>query len=121
MARLILLVGLNGDMQMEININAEDIKLIRKFEEILQRGYYASSQQVTDCYNRVLGKRVPNTNCSSCLRARISELVNALNAFESKIASQEKDKENNLVKEEEDKKETMKDRMAKARAAKGKK
>lgn len=74
---------------MEITINADDIKLIRKFEEIKDKGYYASGEQVTAVYNRVLGKNLNSTSCGSCLRGRIQELVNALNAFEAKLKKQE--------------------------------
>lgn len=74
---------------MEITINADDIKLIRKFEEIKNKGYYASGEQVTAVYNRVLGKNLNSTSCGSCLRGRIQELVNALNAFEAKLKKQE--------------------------------
>lgn len=67
---------------MEININAEDLKLIRKFEDILCRGYYADGKQVTDLHNKVLGTRLASTNCSSCIRSRIQALVDAANKFE---------------------------------------
>lgn len=59
----------------------EDIELIEKFIDIKNRGYYADGKQVTDCYNRVLEKNLNVTNCGSCLRGRIQELENALNAF----------------------------------------
>lgn len=59
----------------------EDIELIEKFIDIKNRGYYADGKQVTDCYNRVLEKNVNVTNCGSCLRGRIQELEDALNAF----------------------------------------
>lgn len=72
-----------------MKISAEDIKLIRKFEEIKNKGYYCSGEEVTRVYNRVLEKNLNTTNCSSCLRGRIQELVDALNAFEAKIKAQE--------------------------------
>ena len=59
----------------------EDIELIEKFIDIKNRGYYADGKQVTDCYNRVLEKNLNVTNCGSCLRGRIQELEDALNAF----------------------------------------
>ena len=59
-------------------IEGQDIEMIEKFHDIVQRGYYCNSVQVTSLYNKVLEKNVPNTNCSSCLRGRISELWNAL-------------------------------------------
>lgn len=67
---------------MEYTFTAEDIKLVKKFIEIRNRGYYASGQQVTEVYNRVLHKNSPSTNCGSCIRGRISELEKALREFE---------------------------------------
>ena len=61
----------------------EDIERIEKFIEIKNRGYYASGEQVTEVYNRVLERNVNVTNCGSCLRGRIQELENALNHFKS--------------------------------------
>lgn len=59
-------------------ISKEDAILIRKFDEIRQKGYYVDSKQLTDVYNRVLNKNVAPTNCSACLRGRVQELVDAL-------------------------------------------
>ena len=63
-------------------ISETDRDKIRKFESIRQRGMYASGQEVTEVYNRVLNKRLPSTNCSSCIRQRIQEMVTALNKEE---------------------------------------
>ena len=63
-------------------ISETDREKIRKFESIRQRGMYASGQEVTEVYNRVLNKRLPSTNCSSCIRQRIQEMVTALNKEE---------------------------------------
>lgn len=63
-------------------INEEDREKIRKFESIRQRGMYASGQEVTELYNRVLNKRLPSTNCGSCIRQRVQEMVAALNKEE---------------------------------------
>ena len=76
----------------------EDVKLIEKFIEIRNRGYYADSAQLNDVYNRVLEKNVPPTNCGSCMRTRISELETALNQFKKTLE----------VKEEEQPKKTNK-------------
>lgn len=64
---------------MELNIN--DIEMIEKFIGIKNHGYYADGRKVTELYNRVLNKHVAVTNCGSCIRQRINELENALNAF----------------------------------------
>lgn len=67
-------------------INAEDLEIIRKFEQIKNKGLYCSGSEVTDVYNRVLQKSVRPTNCSSCIRGRIQELVDAVNKFERMAA-----------------------------------
>ncbi len=78
---------------MEIKFNSEDIKLIRKFEEIKNRGYYASGNEVTAVYNRVFGTSLSSTSCGTCLRGRIQQMVDELNRFEEKIKAQEELKE----------------------------
>lgn len=85
----------------------EEIKMVEKFIEIKNKGYYADGKQVTDYYNRLLGKRVNPTNCGSCIRQRVGELEGALNharELERQKAEQE-----------------MKDKMAKVREARQKK
>lgn len=62
-----------------INWTDEDIKLVEKFIEIKNKGYYADGKQVTEYYNKLLGKHVTPTNCGSCIRQRVGELENALN------------------------------------------
>lgn len=76
----------------------EDVKLIEKFIEIRNRGYYADSAQLNDVYNRVLEKNVPPTNCGSCMRARISELETALNQFKKTLEVKEEPKKTNKTK-----------------------
>lgn len=80
----------------------EDIELIEKFIDIKNRGYYADGKQVTDCYNRVLEKNLNVTNCGSCLRGRIQELENALNAFK-RLSEKAEVANPTPVKEEENK------------------
>lgn len=63
-------------------ISESDREKIRKFEEIKNRGMYASGVEVTEVYNRVLNKRLPSTNCGSCIRQRVQEMVNFLNKEE---------------------------------------
>ena len=64
-----------------MNWTNEDIKLVEKFIDIKNKGYYADGAQLTEVYNRVLDKRVSPTNCGSCIRGRINELEEALNRF----------------------------------------
>lgn len=65
--------------------NSEDIKLVEKFIEIRNRGYFCDGGQLTEVYNRVLEKNLPPTNCGSCMRHRISELETALTAFKDTL------------------------------------
>ena len=61
-----------------MEITKADQEAIEKFSDILNRGRYAVSQEVTEVYNRVLNKAVRNTNCSSCIRQRVFALKEAL-------------------------------------------
>ena len=70
----------------------EDVKLVEKFIEIRNRGFYCDGTQLTNVYNRVLEKNVPPTNCGSCMRARISELETALNSFKKTLEVKEEPK-----------------------------
>ena len=81
----------------------EDVKLIEKFIDIRNRGYYADSAQLNDVYNRVLEKNVAPTSCGSCMRARISELETALNQFKKtlEVKEDEKPKKTNRTKKKE--------------------
>lgn len=72
--------------------NNEDVELVEKFIEIRNKGYYASGEQLTEVYNRVLEKRVNPTNCGSCIRTRINELEEALNRFKRQIALEKEQK-----------------------------
>lgn len=87
------------------NWNNEDIKLVEKFIEIRNKGYYVSGEQLTTVYNRVLGKHVASTSCGSCLRQRVQELETALNRFKRLSEAQTKQEVDN-TKEEENKKPT---------------
>lgn len=72
----------------------EDKKLVKKFISIKNRGLYTDSMQLTEAYNRILEKNVRNTTCGSCMRARVSELENALKQWEKQeIKAQEELKE----------------------------
>jgi hypothetical protein len=93
-----------------INWTDEDVKMVEKFIEIKNKGYYCDGKQLTDYYNRLLNKRVNVTQCGSCLRQRVGELEGALNhARELERLAEEK------------KQQEMKDKMAKVREARKKK
>lgn len=71
---------------------SDDIKMVEKFIEIKNKGYYCDGGQLTEVYNRVLEKRVNPTNCGSCIRQRINELEEALNRFKKLSEELEKEK-----------------------------
>lgn len=77
----------------------EDVNIIEKFINIKNRGLYASGEQVTEVYNRVLEKNLKPTNCGSCIRHRIQELEDALRRFKKKIELENKAQEASKVEE----------------------
>lgn len=64
-------------------ISEEDKTLIRNFKAILDRGHYANGRQVTEVYNRVFNKNLASTNCSTCIKKRISQMYNQLQKEEN--------------------------------------
>lgn len=109
-----------------MNWTNEDVKLVEKFIEIRNKGFYCDGGQLTEVYNRVLDKRAAPTNCGSCIRARINELEVALNTFKRLSETKTEVKVDNVPQEEnkaltEAKNEDIKERMARVRAARGKK
>lgn len=93
----------------------EDIKRTEQFIEIKNKGYYADGTQVTEVYNRVLGRNVPPTNCGSCLRQRVTELETELNHYKAKLeASKAKTQdEPTTTKVEEKEESTVKNKKEK--------
>ena len=92
-------MGTNG-----VTWTSEDVKLVEKFIEIKNKGYYVSGEELTSVYNRVLGKHVNPTSCGSCLRQRVTELENALNHFKQKMALEsEKNEQMDNIPQEENK------------------
>lgn len=77
----------------------EDVKLVEKFIEIKNKGYYCDGRQLTEVYNRVLEKNVAPTSCGSCMRGRIAELETALNQFKKTLEVNTKAEENKAVEE----------------------
>ena len=70
------------------NMTSAATTLIEKFEKIMDDGYYVASDDVTRAYNRILSANVPPTNCGSCIRRRINELVNEKNKFKERIKAE---------------------------------
>lgn len=71
---------------------SDDVKMVEKFIEIKNKGFYCDGTQLTTVYNRVLEKNVAPTSCGSCMRARISELETALNQFKKTLEVKEEPK-----------------------------
>ena len=83
-----------------MTITSEDLKLIEKFHNILNQGMYCDSKQVTDKYNKVVRQSqnlppVNNTNCATCIRHRVLELVNFATKIKEESDDAEKTKANN--------------------------
>lgn len=94
-----------GIRQLRFNImnwTSDDVRMVEKFIEIKNKGYYCDGTQLTEVYNRVLDKRATPTNCGSCIRGRINELEDALNRFKKLSEAQTKQEVDN-TKEEENK------------------
>lgn len=70
---------------------SEDVKLVEKFIEIKNKGYYVSGEELTSAYNRILHKNANVTQCGSCLRQRVNELEAALNQLKAKLAKEEEE------------------------------
>lgn len=88
----------------EITWTNDDVKLVEKFIEIKNRGFYVSGEELTNAYNRILHKHVNVTQCGSCLRQRVTELENALNHFKQKMALEsEKNEQMDNIPQEENK------------------
>lgn len=75
----------------------KDIEIVEKFINIKKRGLYASGEQVTTVYNRVLGKNLRTTNCGSCIRSRITELETELERFKKRMELENKAAEANVT------------------------
>ena len=72
-----------------INMTSDDIKLIESFQKIMEDGYYVASEDVTRAYNRILSANVPPTNCGSCIRRRVNELVMEKDKFMARLQAEE--------------------------------
>lgn len=81
------------------NWNEEDINKVEKFIDINNRGYYVSSKELQEVYNRVLNKNLNPTNCGSCLKNRVRELESALNAYKASQTVKTEPMDNNTVDE----------------------
>ena len=78
----------------------DDIKLVEKFIDIRNKGYYCDGGQLTEVYNRVLERNAAVTNCGSCLRQRVNELADALERFKRLSEATKEDEVDNIPQEE---------------------
>ena len=67
-----------------MTLTKEDVEMIEGFQDILNRGKFASGKQVTEVYNRVFGTRLAVTNCSSCIRHRKGRLYSEVKKIKDK-------------------------------------
>jgi hypothetical protein len=71
-----------------MTLTKEDVEMINGFQDILNRGKFASGRQVTEVYNRVFGTRLAVTNCSSCIRHRIGRLYSEVKKIKDKTSDE---------------------------------
>ena len=57
------------------------INKIKHFQHSMNVGMRVSGKEVTDVYNEVFNRHVPSTNCASCIRRRVGELIKELNKY----------------------------------------
>lgn len=75
-----------------MTLTSEDLQKIDQFEKIMNRGYFASGSEVTDLYNKIFDQKLTYTNCSSCIRTRISKMVTAKKRYLEELAKAEENK-----------------------------
>jgi len=73
-------------------MTAEQIEAIKDYEMKLNHGYAVRGSEVTALYNEVLNKNVASTNCGSCLRRRVQEMVAAMHKYLDELQKQEEQK-----------------------------
>ena len=60
------------------------IERISEYKSLMDRGKKVSGRDVTQTYNEVFGRKLAVTNCSTCIKRRISELWNKYQDYERK-------------------------------------
>lgn len=73
-------------------MTSEQIEKIKEYEVKMNHGYTVNGGEVTRFYNEVLNKNLAPTNCGSCIRRRIQELVTAMHQYLNELAKQEEQK-----------------------------
>lgn len=59
-------------------MNEELINKVTELKDKMDKGQRVSGREVTDAYNQVFNTHLPSTNCSSCIRRRISQMYNEM-------------------------------------------
>ena len=96
-------------------MTSEQIERIKEYEMKMNHGYTVNGGDVTRFYNEVLGKNLAPTNCGSCIRRRIQELVTAMHQYLNELAKQEKVEDVTAVVEPDPKEEPKPKRTRKAK------
>lgn len=73
-------------------MTSEQIEAIKDYEMKMNHGYAVRGSEVTALYNAVLNKNVASTNCGSCLRRRVQEMVAAMHKYLQELQKQEEQK-----------------------------
>ncbi|MBQ0089743.1 MAG: hypothetical protein KBT27_10490 [Prevotellaceae bacterium] len=66
------------------NWDNESIKLMERFNDAFARGFYVNGTQLTELYNKVLGKKLQPTNCTTCIKGRYNELKREYDFYNAK-------------------------------------
>ena len=72
-----------------MTLTKDDVEMIDRFQDIINRNKFASGKQVTEVYNRVFGTKLASTNCSSCIRHRIGKLYSEVKKIREKTKKEE--------------------------------
>lgn len=97
-------------------MTSEQIERIKEYEVKMNHGYTVNGGEVTRFYNEVLNKNLAPTNCGSCIRRRIQELVTAMHQYLNELAKQEEKKveeETAVIEPEQEEPKPKKNRKAK--------
>lgn len=70
-------------------ITSDDIKKVRAFVDIKNRGMVASSVEVTTLYNKLTNAYHANTTCSTCIRQRIEQMEKIVNDYLAQVKVEE--------------------------------
>lgn len=67
----------------------DDLKLYKKLDGIVSRGYYISGTELAELHNRVFGTKLSPTGCTSCNRMRFNALKKSYENLMTKLNNEE--------------------------------